>query len=162
MVTDHQVKCLFRHYEQTYQLELSALRSGMDRKTASKYIRKKQLPSSIPYTRDWRTREDPLELIWAKAEAFLSDVPGLEAKSLFEHLLEQHPDELNSFHLRTFQRRVKNWRIKQGTEKEIYFDQNRTPGECMQLDWTDMNGLNIFVAGEHYLHKLVLQLSFRL
>jgi transposase len=154
MVTDHQVKCLFRHYEQTYQLELSALRSGMDRKTASKYIRKKQLPSSIPQKRDWRTREDPLELIWAKAEAFLSDAPGLEAKSLFEHLLEQHPDELHSLHLRTFQRRVKSWRIKQGTEKEIYFDQNRTPGECMQLDWTDMNGLNIFVAGEHYLHKL--------
>jgi hypothetical protein len=48
MVTDHQVKCLFRHYEQTRQLELSAMRSGMNRKTASKYIRKRQLPSKMP------------------------------------------------------------------------------------------------------------------
>lgn len=154
MVTDHQVKCLFRHYEQTRQLELSAMRSGMNRKTASKYIRKRQLPSNMPSERDWRTREDPLDVIWSKAEAFLVDAPGLEAKSLFEHLLEQHPDQINPSHLRTFQRRVKDWRLKEGKEQEVFFDQIRAPGECMQLDWTDMNSLNIFVAGEHYLHKL--------
>ena len=154
MVTDHQVKCLFRHYEQTRQLELSAMRSGMNRKTASKYIRKRQLPSNMPQARDWRTREDPLDLIWDKARAFLKDAPELEAKSLFEHLLDQNPDQIDPSHLRTFQRRVKDWRLKEGKEQEVFFDQIRTPGECMQLDWTDMNALNIFVAGEHYLHKL--------
>lgn len=154
MVTDHQVKCLFRHYEQTHQLELSAMRSGMNRKTASKYIRKRQLPSNMPQERDWRTRKDPLDRIWDMAQPFLVDTPELEAKSLFEHLLEQHPDQINPSHLRTFQRRVKDWRLKEGKDQEVFFDQIRTPGECMQLDWTDMNLLNIFVAGEHYLHKL--------
>jgi hypothetical protein len=151
MVTDHQVKCFLRHYEQTRLLELSAMRSGMNRKTASKYIRKRQLPSSMPLARDWRTREDPLDLIWGKAQAFLKDTPELEAKSLFEHLLDQNPIQIDSSHLRTFQRRVKDWLFKEGKEQEVFFDQFRTPGECMQWDWTDMNALNIFVAGDHFL-----------
>jgi hypothetical protein len=130
------------------------MRSGMNRKTAAKYIRKRQLPSNIPQIRNWRTREDPLNFIWEKALVFLKDSPDLEAKSLFEHLLEQHPDQLVESHLRTFQRRVKSWRLLAGKEMEVFFDQNRKPGECMQLDWTDMNALNIIVAGERYLHKL--------
>jgi hypothetical protein len=154
-VTDHQVKCLLRHYGQTGNIEFAALKSGMTRKTASKYIRSGTLPSEIDQVRDWRTREDPLEKIWEKAEAFLTDSPGLEAKALFEHLLEQHPDQIDQTHLRTFQRRIKSWRLLGGKNLEVFFDQNRKPGECMQLDWTDMNALNISVAGEHYLHKLI-------
>jgi hypothetical protein len=153
-VTDHQVKCLFRHYGQTGNIELSAMKSGMTRKTASKYIRSGTFPSEMNQVRDWRTREDPLKKIWEKAEEFFKDSPELESKALFEHLLEQHPDELSQSHLRTFQRRAKSWRLLQGKEKEVFFDQSKIPGECMQLDWTDMNALNIIVAGEHYLHKL--------
>lgn len=104
MVTDHQVKCLFRYYGQTGSTVFSALKSGMNRRTASKYNRKDTLPSQINRVRDWRTREDPLEKIWEKALEFLKESPGLEAKALFEHLLEQHPDQLDQTHLRAFQR----------------------------------------------------------
>lgn len=154
-MTDHQVKCLLRHYGQTGNIEFAALKSGMTRKTASKYIRNGILPSEIDQVRDWRTREDPLEKIWIEAEAFLLDSPGLESKPLLEHLIEKHPDQINQSHLRTFQRRVKSWRLKSGSKQEVFFDQNRKPGECMELDWTDMNALEIIVAGEHYLHKLI-------
>lgn len=154
MVTDKQVKFLFRDYGQTGDIKLSAMRSGMDRKTAAKYLRVNKLPSNFDRIRDWRTREDPLDKVWGKAESFLTDAPDLEAKSLFEHLLEQYPDQIDQSHLRTFQRRVKSWRLREGKEKEVFFDQNRKPGECMELDWTDMNALNIYVGGEHYLHKL--------
>lgn len=154
MVTDHQVKSLFKYYGQTGNIQRSAMRSGMNRKTASKYIYKKKLPSGFTLVRDWRTRRDPLIKIWEKSKEFLKDAPELEAKSLFEYLLEQYPDQIDQSHLRTFQRRVKSWRLKEGKEKEVFFDQNRSPGECMQLDWTDMNKLGIVVAGEHYLHKL--------
>lgn len=153
-MTDHQVKCLLRHYGRTGIIKLSAMKSGMNRDTASKYIRDGTLPSEIDPVRDWRTREDPLEKIWEKAEAFLINSPGLEAKALFEHLLEQSPDQLDQSHLRTFQRRIKSWRLLGGENKEVFFDQDRKPGECMELDWTTMNALNIVVAGEHYLHKL--------
>ena len=147
-MTDHQVKCLLRHYGQTGNIEFAALKSGMTRKTASKYIRNGILPSEIDQVRDWRTREDPLEKIWIEAEAFLLDSPGLESKPLLEHLIEKHPDQINQSHLRTFQRRVKSWRLKSGSKQEVFFDQNRKPGECMELDWTDMNALEI-IGNKH-------------
>ncbi len=153
-MTVQQVKCLFRHYGVTGRIGFSAMKSGMGRKTAAKYIRIKKLPDEIIRTRDWRTREDPLEKIWSEAEAFLAVTPEVEAKALFEHLLEQHPDQLEECHLRTFQRRLKNWRLLEGKSKEVFFGQDVKPGECMQLDWTDMNELGIIVAGKHYLHKL--------
>ena len=153
-MTVHQVKCLFRHYGQTGRIEYSAMKSGMNRKTAAKYLRLKKLPDEIIRTRDWRTREDPLEKIWEKAEAFLAEAPELEAKALFEHLLSLHPGQLKELHLRTFQRRIRSWRLLSGKNKEVFFGQNLKPGESMQLDWTDMNELKIIVAGEHYLHKL--------
>lgn len=154
MVKDCQVKCLFRIYGQTGFIGHSAMKSGMDRKTATKYLQKKKLPSSFSRIRGWRTREDPLVKIWEEAEEFLSDAPELEAKALFEHLLEKHPNQLNQAHLRTFQRRVRSWHVLKGKKKEVFFDQTIKPGECMQLDWTDMNALNIIIAGKHYLHKL--------
>jgi hypothetical protein len=112
------------------------------------------LPDELIRHRDWRTRPDPLGAIWGKAEAFLAEAPELEAKALFEHLLEQNPDQLKESQLRTFQRRIKNWRLLEGNNKEVFFGQDVKPGECMQLDWTDMNELGIIVAGKHYLHKL--------
>ena len=154
MVKNNQVKYLFGYYTQTGNIGLSAMRSGMNRKTASKYLRKRKLPGSIAPVRDWRTREDPIDKIWEKSKEFLKDAPELEAKSLFEYLIEQYPDQINQSHLRTFQRRVKSWHLQNGNEKEVFFDQNRKPGECMQLDWTDMNKLEIIVDGKHYLHKL--------
>jgi len=38
---------------------LAALKAGMDRKTARKYIAAGALPSELRAPRDWRTREDP-------------------------------------------------------------------------------------------------------
>jgi hypothetical protein len=155
MMTDYQVKCLFKNYGKIFNIKKSAMKSDMDRKTASKYIKLGVLPSEIDQTRDWRTRQDPLVKTWEIAEAFLIDSPGLEAKALFEHLLEKHPDQLDESNLRTFQRRIKGWRLLNGNNQEVFFDQDRKPGECMELDWTDMNALNIIVDGVHYLHKLI-------
>lgn len=155
MMTDYQVKCLFKYYGKTFHIGYSAMKSDMDRKTAAKYIESGSLPSELDKNRDWRTRKDPLSKIWETAEAFVSDSPDLEAKALFDHLMEIHPDKLDESHLRTFQRRIKSWRLSKGNNQEVFFDQNRRPGECMELDWTDMNELKIFVAGEIYLHKLI-------
>ena len=38
---------------------LAAIKAGMDRKTARKYIVAATLPSQMRAPRDWRTREDP-------------------------------------------------------------------------------------------------------
>ena len=46
----------------------------------------------------------------------LEEAPDLEAKALFEYLSERWPEVLPAQHLRTFQRRVKLWRLQHGPD----------------------------------------------
>jgi len=84
---------------------LAAMKAGMDRKTAAKYVAAGQLPSEMTAKRDWRTREDPFAEAWAEVEALLRDTPGLEAKTVFEVLCERYPERHQPGELRTLQRR---------------------------------------------------------
>lgn len=126
----------------------------MSRPTARKYLTSKQTPEELQRKHDWRTRPDPLEPVWKQALDMLAEAPELEAKALFEHLLEKHPGELQAVHLRTFQRRVRQWRLQHGPDKEVMFPQDWTPGLAMQLDWTNANELGVRIGGEPYPHLL--------
>ena len=66
------------------QVGLAAIRAGMDRKTARKYVNGGKLPSELVAPRAWRTRGDPFAEHWTEVEERLKDSPGLEAKTLFE------------------------------------------------------------------------------
>ena len=69
----------------------AAMKSGMNRRTASKYLELGKLPSEIPAVeRTWRTRQDPFEAHWPEVKQRLEDAPELEAKILFEHLCETY------------------------------------------------------------------------
>jgi transposase len=105
-----------------------------------------------PHT--WRTREDPLEAVWPRALAMLREAPELEAKALFEYLAQSHPGGIKDQLLRTFQRRVRGWRLAEGPEKEVFFTQDHKPGEELAVDWTDMGGLGIMIEGKLLAHKL--------
>jgi hypothetical protein len=126
----------------------------MDRKTAQKYRDAAKLPSEMKEQRYWRTRVDPLVGIWAEAEGWLVDAPELEALALFEMLHEVNPDRIGIEHLRTFQRRVKQWRAKCGPDQEVYFSQQHRPGEAMQTDFTNCNELGVTIEGEALCHLL--------
>ena len=155
MIKDGQVLTLFKEYGKNKKIKLSSLKVGMNRKTAAKYLKQSKLPSELKLDRNWRTREDKLQSIWDYAKPFLETDPDIEATALFDHLLEEHPEKIESNQLRTFQRRVKMWRIENGGKKEVYFDQISVPGKMAQVDWLDMNFLNITIAGEYYKHKLI-------
>ena len=103
---------------------MSATKAGMSRNTARKYLRQKDVTEQrrVPHT--WRTRQDPLALIWPQAEAMLRQAPELEAKALFEHLAASHPETIQPGLLRTFQRRVKAWRHQEGPDKEVFSGHN--------------------------------------
>ena len=105
-----------------------------------------------PHT--WRTRPDPLEAIWPRALEMLRDAPELEAKALFAHLAEGRGEEIKPGLLRTFQRRVRAWRLAEGPEKEVFFTQDHQPGRTLAVDWTDMGGVGITIEGKVYAHKL--------
>jgi transposase len=141
---------------------MSALKSGMDRKTARKYLKDPQRLSQPRPARDWRTRVDPLAAIWREAEPRLRAAPELEAKALFEHLMMIRPEQMQETQLRTFQRRVRQWRLEHGPAPEVIFPQRHRPGEVMQVDWTHAKELAISIAGhplDHLLCQAVLPYS---
>jgi hypothetical protein len=78
----------------------------------------------------------------------LRDAPELEAKTLFEYFLARAGSGLEESHLRTFFRRVRHWRATQGPEREVFFAQDRKPGQLLQLDWTYARELNVTIDGE--------------
>lgn len=153
--TDAQVRKLMEEFAKHGKTGLAALRSGMHRETASKYLKERKLPSELKTPREWRTRPDPFGEDWALVEALLVDAPELEAKALFEWLSEhQRPGKYQEGQLRTFQRHVKRWRATEGPAKEVFFSQEHRPGEAMQTDFTSGNELGVTIAGEPFPHLL--------
>lgn len=133
---------------------MCAMKAGMSRKSAGKYLKQKDPLEQSQVAHHWRTRKDPLEAIWPKAQEMLREAPELEAKALFEYLMPVGEGQINGKHLRTFQRRVRKWRLAEGPEKEIFFTQDHKPGRTLAVDWTDMNGLGITIQGRALAHKL--------
>jgi len=127
---------------------MSALEAGVDRKTARKYVQGNEPPEQLQKAHVWRTRPDPLVGIWPEASAMLREAPELEAKALFEHFLARPEGGLAEIHLRTFQRRVRHWRATEGPEREVFFAQERQPGQLLQLDWTYAKQLGVSIQGE--------------
>jgi hypothetical protein len=136
------------------QIGVAAMRSGMDRTTARRYRDLGKLPSELRQPRTWRTREDAFEEDWPKIKALLEDAPELEAKALFEHFASEKPGRYQGGQLRTFQRRVKEWRAQEGPPKEVFFAQEHRPGEAMQTDFTWATELGITIRGEPFEHML--------
>lgn len=133
---------------------LASMRAGMDRKTGRKYVAAGQLPSEMVKERHWRTREDPFAEHWPEVEAFLAETPALEAKTLFELLVERYPDRYEPGQLRTLQRRIKVWRAAQGPDKEVTLAQQHRPGEAAQTDFTWATELAITILGQAFVHML--------
>lgn len=154
MINLKQYRRLREKYAQTHNMSLSALQTGVDPKTARKYLEGDETPQQRQKPHTWSTRPDPLAGIWPRAEQMLADAPELEAKALFDFLLAQPESGLCPGHLRTFQRRVRRWRATHGPEQEVFFPQHHTPGLAIQLDWTHASELGVRIGGEPLDHLL--------
>ncbi len=132
----------------------AAMKADVDPKTARRYIRAGKGPQDLKPQHTWRTRADPLAPIWPAAQRWLEETPELEAKMLFEHLQSEGACGVDGRALRTFQRRVLQWRRKSGPPKEVFFPQVRDPGMSLQFDWTFANELGITISGDAYPHQL--------
>jgi hypothetical protein len=62
--------------------------------------------------RHWRTRKDPFETTWPTICEWLEVDPDQTGKDLFERLQREYPGTFPDEQLRTFQRRLKEWRSK--------------------------------------------------
>lgn len=153
-VQDAQVRKLMEEMTKHGRIGLAAMRSGMDRKTARKYVEAGKLPSDLKQPRTWRTRKDPFERDWPWVVEQLERAPELEAKTLFEALQRKHPGRYEEGQLRTLQRRVKQWRAEHGPDQEVFFPQEHRPGEAIQLDFTHAASLGVTIMGVAFAHML--------
>jgi len=156
MVGAQQYNKLMKHYEDTGQIGRSAAKAGLDRKTASRYIRGAMPPPGEPRAeRHWRTHVDAFEEVWEEVEGQLRRESGLFAKTLFEGLQEKYPGRFQDGQKRSFERRVRQWKELHGAEPERFFSQEHRPGERIQLDWCCIKKLGITLAGQEQALKLV-------
>lgn len=131
-------------------LEKAAMRSGMGETTARRY-RNGAPPKGKRPRREYRTRVDPFAAVWPRVERMLEEAPGLEAKTIFELLVEGE-ESFTCGQLRTLQRKIRRWRAHHGPYKEVMFPQEHRPGEYGQSDFTSMNDLGITIGGEPFDH----------
>lgn len=162
MVTNQQVRRLFKLIQSEKDFGIAAMKAGMDEKTARKYREIGKLPSELQQEHDWRTRKDPFEEAWDSIKEMLSINPRLEAKTIFEDMQRKQPGRFADGQLRTLQRRIKHWRATEGPGKEIFFAQIHKPGELCQSDFTHMDKLGVTIGGvpfDHMIYHFVLTFS---
>jgi hypothetical protein len=138
----------------TYNQETAAAKAGMDVKTARKYIQSGELPSEMQKVHNWKTRPDVFEEHWPEIAKMLELAPGLQAKTLMDNFISRYPEKYNQSHLRTLQRRVRNWRAQQGESKAVIFRQDIKPAKQSQSDFTNMNELKITIHAQPFNHLL--------
>jgi hypothetical protein len=61
--------------------------------------------------RDWRTRPDPFASVWPCVRTWLEAEPDRIGRELFMRLQGELPGVFPDGQLRTFQRRVREWRL---------------------------------------------------
>jgi integrase len=86
MVSDRQVKRLWR-LAQKLPVEAAAAKSGMDSKTARKYLGDRRLPSEMQQKHTWRTRLDPFAETWEEIRQLLAAEPELQPNRMLKNRL---------------------------------------------------------------------------
>ena len=155
MVTDQQVILLRRRIMEGKTQQASAATAGMSARSARRWQRG-PLPSEKK-NRSWRTRPDAFSEVWEEEIVPLLRRDArekLQATVLLEWLDERYPGRFNASHLRTLQRRLRDWRALSGPEREVYFEQEHPPGREAQMDFTHCDSLEVTIGGEPFEHML--------
>ncbi len=148
-----QVEILMRERRAGKTQEQAAAKANIrSRKTVAKYEKTGGTRETKP--RQYRTRKDPFTADWAEVEQKLRIEAGLEGKTLFEWLQKEKPGKYQEGQLRTFQRRVSEWKAL-NVKRDIVLAQRHHPGEVMQTDGTELASLGMTVKGEAFKGLLI-------
>ena len=156
MVTDAQVRRLREKRMSGKTLAATAAAAGMSERPALRW-QSGALPSTAKAPRTWRTREDPFANVWQSevVPQLVADTEGrLQALTLFTELCRRHPGRFQAGQLRTLQRRVRDWRVLCGPDREVYFEQVAVPGREAAFDFTDASDLGVTIRGVPFPHLL--------
>jgi hypothetical protein len=163
MLNDTQVRLLRQKIMEKKSVATAAAAADMSRRSG--YVWKSGLlPSETKEARTWRTRPDPLLLVWASEIVPLLEADTarvLEARTIVGELERLHPGEYGMGQARTLQRRMRDWRALHGPEREVMFQQVHPPGREGALDFTHCEELGVTILGVPFDHLLfVFTLSF--
>src|SRR3989449_1961245 len=151
---DTEVRLYMQERKKGITQRVAAARAGIGERTARKYERAAALPSQLKRSHDWRTRPNPFEGDWEWVVSQLERDPALQGSTLFSLLCERHPERYQPTQVRTLQRHIAHWRALHGPEREVMFEQQHTPGERAQSDFTHMEDLGVTIAGEPFPHMV--------
>ncbi len=154
MVTDQQVRRLLKLNQTEKTKAIAASKAGMSEKTARKYQKSGRLPSQMVKARNWRTRKNPFKEHWKEVTKILKVDATLEAKTIFDYLCRKYPDDYQEGQLRTLQRHIKKWKVREGQPKEVIFAQIHHPGDQAQSDFTSMNDMGVTINSQPFPHLL--------
>lgn len=156
MVTDKQVQLLRLKMAEGKTIEAAAAVADMSARSAHNW-KAGPLPSQAKKSRHWRTRLDPFGGVWEADIVPLlerDDAGALEATTILSELGRRHGERFDERHLRTLQRRVRDWRALLGPGKEVFFEQEHVPGREAAIDFTDCSTLRVSIAGQFFAHLL--------
>jgi len=155
MINDKTYRRLLMSVKKEKSIEIASSKCGISDRTARKYLRTGKGPCELVKPHTWKTRYGPFDEVWNEAKEFLGNNAGLEAKYFFnQYLQKKYPGKYQDGQLRTFQRKVKQWKAIEGPPKEVFFTQEHSPGELGEGDFTHMDDLGITIQGEPYNHLL--------
>ena len=134
-----------------FSQELSALKAGISIRSGRRIEKGEQANKNF---RDWKTRKDPFQAVWAsELEPLLENEPDLTGITLWDYLDDKYPGQYPEKLLRTLQRRVKHWLATRGPDNEVIFRQSVPAGHQGLSDFTRPNTA-ITIAGEAFDHLL--------
>lgn len=154
MKKDTEVRLYMQERKKGVTQRVAAARAGIGERTARKYERAAALPTQLKRSHDWRTRPNPFEEDWQWVVSHLERDSALQGSTLFALLCERHPDRYRATQVRTLQRHIAHWRALHGPERDVIFEQQHSPGERAQSDFTHMEDLGVTIAGELFPHML--------
>ena len=153
-INSEQVKLYMEQRKEGKTQETAAAKTGMSERSGRR-IEKGEHRSGTRQIRNWRTRTDPFGDVWKEEiEPLLLKNSQLSPMTLFEKLQKDHPGEYQDSKLRTFQRRVSEWKALYGSEKEVMFRQEQIVGRMGLSDFTKLKKVTITIQGQPFTHLL--------
>lgn len=130
---------------------VAAAKAGFCERTAIRL----ETGSQIKEHRKHGSAKDPFHGIWeAELVPLLERDPLITPITLLRHLQELYPTKYSGKHLRTLQRRVRDWKALFGKEKERIFRQEHPPGLQGISDFTNCDSLEVTIKGSALPHLL--------
>jgi transposase InsO family protein len=153
-ITDQQIRLYMMERKQNTNQIIAAAKAGISERSGRRIDNNKLTPHPKE-KRHWRTRQDPLAQVWEpELVPLLENEPQLQPITLLEYLQSKYPGRFNPAIKRTLQRRIKQWKLRCGPEKEVIFRQTHEPGHMGISDFTELKDIEISIAGEVLDHRL--------